>query len=141
VAGGEGGRSDAYLQLKTCPSERLRGRILIDSPGFDADRQRTATLRIVDRIIDLSDLVLVFFDARHPEPGAMRDTLSHLAANTIKRADSGKFLFILNQIDMTARGDNPEDVVAAWQQAEKKGQPTQVEPVGTPGTPPGNGQD
>lgn len=117
VAGGEGGRIDAYLQLKTCPSERLRGRILIDSPGFDADRQRTATLRIVDRIIDLSDLVLVFFDARHPEPGAMRDTLSHLVANTIKRADSGKFMFILNQIDMTAREDNPEDVVAAWQRA------------------------
>ena len=117
VASGEGERIDAYLQLRACPSERLKGRILIDSPGFDADRQRTATLRIVDHIIDLSDLVLVFFDARHPEPGAMRDTLHHLVANTIKRNDSGKFLFILNQIDMTAREDNPEDVVAAWQRA------------------------
>ena len=75
MASGEGKRIDAYLQLKTCPSERLRGKILIDSPGFDADAQRTATLRITDHIIDLSDLVLVFFDARHPEPGAMRDTL------------------------------------------------------------------
>ncbi|HYN78396.1 MAG TPA: dynamin family protein, partial [Lamprocystis sp. (in: g-proteobacteria)] len=117
VANGEGERIDAYLQLRACPSERLKGRILIDSPGFDADRQRTATLRIVDHIIDLSDLVLVFFDARHPEPGAMRDTLHHLVAKTIKRNDSGKFLFILNQIDMTAREDNPEDVVAAWQRA------------------------
>ncbi len=117
VANGEGERIDAYLQLKTCPSEPLRGRIIIDSPGFDADRQRTATLRIVDHIIDLSDLVLVFFDARHPEPGAMRDTLKHLVADTIDRTDSGKFLFILNQIDMTAREDNPEDVVAAWQRA------------------------
>jgi hypothetical protein len=117
VAAGEGERIDAYLQLRACPSARLRGRILIDSPGFDADKQRTATLRIVDHIMDLSDLVLVFFDARHPEPGAMRDTLHHLVANTIKRADSGKFLFILNQLDITAREDNPEDVVAAWQRA------------------------
>ena len=117
VAEGEGERIDAYLQLKTCPSERLRGRILIDSPGFDADAQRNATLRIADHIIDLSDLVLVFFDARHPEPGAMRDTLQHLVGRTINRADSGKFLFILNQIDTTAREDNPEDVVAAWQRA------------------------
>ena len=117
VADGEGERIDAYLQLKTCPSEPLRGKILIDSPGFDADRQRTATLRIVDHIIDLSDLVLVFFDARHPEPGAMRDTLKHLVSDTIDRSDSGKFLFILNQMDMTAREDNPEDVVAAWQRA------------------------
>jgi GTPase SAR1 family protein len=117
AAAGEGKRIDTYLQLKTCPSEALRGKILIDSPGFDADAQRTATLRITNHIIDLSDLVLVFFDARHPEPGAMRDTLKHLVAETISRPDAGKFLYILNQLDTTAREDNPEDVVAAWQRA------------------------
>jgi hypothetical protein len=115
VAAGEGRRVDAYLQLKTCGSERLRGKILIDSPGFDADAQRTSTLRITDHIIDLSDLVLVMFDARHPEPGAMQDTLRHLVSNTIHRPDSNKLLFILNQIDNTAREDNPEEVFAAWQ--------------------------
>ena len=117
VAGGEGRRIDAYLQLKTCRSEPLRGKIFIDSPGFDADEQRNATLRITDHIIDLSDLVLVFFDARHPEPGAMQDTLRHLVGNTIHRPDSNKFLYILNQIDNAAREDNPEDVFAAWQRA------------------------
>ena len=117
VAAGEGKRIDAYLQLKTCKSERLRGKILIDSPGFDADAQRDAVLRITDHMIDLSDLVLVFFDARHPEPGAMRDTLRHLVIDTINRPDSGKFLFILNQLDTAAREDNPEDVVAAWLRA------------------------
>ena len=117
VSAGEGKRIDSYLQLKTSPSERLRGKILIDSPGFDADAQRTATLRITDHIIDLSDLVLVLFDARHPEPGAMRDTLKHLVSDTINRPDAGKFLYILNQLDTTAREDNPEDVVAAWQRA------------------------
>ncbi len=117
VTTGEGARIDNYLQLKTCHSEQLRGKILIDSPGFDADQQRTATLRITDHIIDLSDLVLVFFDARHPEPGAMRDTLEHLVSRTIERTDGDKFVFILNQIDTTAREDNLEDVVAAWQKA------------------------
>lgn len=117
VARGEGRRVDAYLQLKTSASEKLRGRIIIDSPGFDADSQRNATLRLTDHIIDLSDLVLVFFDARHPEPGAMRDTLTHLVGQTIHRPDATKFLFILNQIDTTARDDNPEAVVGAWQRA------------------------
>lgn len=117
IAAGEGRRIDMYLQLKTCPSERVRGKILIDSPGFDADAQRTSTLRITNHIIDLSDLVLVFFDARHPEPGTMHDTLNHLVSNTINRTDSGKFLYILNQMDTTAREDNPEDVVASWQRA------------------------
>lgn len=117
VAPGDGSRVNAYLQLKTCPSEQLRGYIFIDSPGFDADAQRTSTLKITDYIIDLSDLVLVFFDARHPEAGTMKDTLEHLVANTISRKDANKFLYVLNQMDATAREDNPEDVVAAWQKA------------------------
>jgi GTPase Era involved in 16S rRNA processing len=117
VAPGEGERVNAYLQLKTSPTQPIRGKILIDSPGFDADAQRNSTLRITDHIIDLSDLVLVFFDARHPEPGAMKDTLEHLVAKTIKRTDSSKFLYILNQIDTSAREDNPEEVVGAWQRA------------------------
>jgi GTPase SAR1 family protein len=112
-----GQRTDAYLQLKTCSSERLRGKILIDSPGFDADDQRTSTLRITQHIVDLSDLVLVFFDARHPEPGAMRDTLKHLVSETMERPDSNKFLYILNQMDTTVQDDNPEEVVASWQRS------------------------
>ncbi|MEO5333353.1 MAG: dynamin family protein [Magnetococcus sp. YQC-5] len=117
VVAGEGKRIDAYLQLKTCLTEKLRGKIIIDSPGFDADAQRTSTLRITDHIMNLSDLILVFFDARHPEPGAMKDTLDHLVKNTINRSDSNKFLFILNQVDCTVREDNLEDVTAAWQRA------------------------
>ena len=117
VEEGQGYRVDAYLQLKTCPSEKIRGKIIIDSPGFDADEQRNSTLQITDRIMDLSDLVLVLFDARHPEAGAMHDTLKHLVDGTVRRADSNKFLYILNQVDMTAREDNPEEVFAAWQRA------------------------
>jgi predicted GTPase len=117
VAEGQGEHIDAYLQLKTCPSEVLRGKILIDSPGFDADDQRTSTLRITDHIINLSDLVLVFFDARHPETGSMRDTLQHLVKATVNRRDSNKFLYVLNQIDVTANEDNLEEVFAAWQRA------------------------
>jgi hypothetical protein len=38
-------------------------------------------------------------------------------SQTIVRPDSNKFLYILNQIDATAKEDNPEDVVASWQRA------------------------
>ena len=117
VTEGEGRRIDAYLQLKVTNSEVVRGKILIDSPGFDADAQRTSTLKLTDHIMDISDLVLVFFDARHPEPGSMQDTLTHLVEETISRNDSNKFLFILNQIDSAAREDNTEEIVGAWQRA------------------------
>ncbi len=113
-----GGRTvDHFLGMKTVKSDRLRGRIIIDSPGFDADEQRATILQLTDHIIDLSDLVLVFFDARHPEPGAMRDTLEHLVNRVAERNDFNKLVFILNQIDTTWREDNLEEVVSAWQRA------------------------
>ncbi len=117
VSKGEGAKIDNYLQMKAAPSEQVRGKILIDSPGFDADEQRKSILKLTDHIIDLSDLVLVFFDARHPEPGAMQDTLEHLVKGAQRRNDSSKFLFILNQIDSSAKDDNLEDIIAAWQKA------------------------
>lgn len=121
VAPGEGKRIESYLQLRTTGQDKIRGKILIDSPGFDADDQRRSTLRLSDHILDLSDLVLVFFDARHPEPGAMQDTLEHLVARTKDRTDTTKFFYVLNQMDTTAREDNPEEVVGAWQRALAQG--------------------
>ncbi|MFO8152005.1 dynamin family protein [Thioalkalivibrio sp.] len=113
-----GGRTvDHFLAMKTVRADRLRGRILIDSPGFDADEQRATILQLTDHIIDLSDLVLVFFDARHPEPGAMRDTLEHLVNRVAARNDFTKLVFVLNMIDTTWREDNLEEVVSAWQRA------------------------
>lgn len=117
VAKGEGKHIESYLQLRTTKNKSIENKIIIDSPGFDADDQRRSTLRITDHIIDLSDLVLVFFDARHPEPGAMQDTLEHLVARTAKRTDASKFLYVLNQIDTAAAEDNPEEITGAWQRA------------------------
>ena len=117
VAKGEGKHIESYLQLRTTKNPTLENKIIIDSPGFDADDQRRSTLRITDHILDLSDLVLVFFDARHPEPGAMQDTLEHLVARTAKRTDASKFLYVLNQIDTAAAEDNPEEIVGAWQRS------------------------
>jgi len=106
-----------YIQLKAINSENLKGKILIDSPGFDADIQRDEILKITKHIIDLSDLVLIFFDARHPEPGAMRDTLNHLVEVAKKHKDSDKILYILNQIDTCAKEDNLEEIIGSWQRA------------------------
>ncbi len=114
VAPGEGRRIDRYLQMRVAPSEVLKGKIIIDSPGFDADAQRSSTLKITSHIIGLSDLVLVFFDARHPEVGAMQDTLRYLVRDTLNTVDADKFVFILNQIDTSAQENNLEDIVAAW---------------------------
>ena len=117
VQEGEGDRVNQYLQLKTVKSDAVRGKIVIDSPGFDADSQRDTILKLTNHIVDMSDLVLIFFDARHPEPGAMRDTLDQLVKTAMTHSDADKVLYILNQIDTTAKEDNLEDVMGAWQRA------------------------
>ncbi len=114
VSPGDGTKIDKFLQMKVVPSEILRGKLVIDSPGFDADEQRKSTLRLTKHIVRLSDLVLVFFDARHPESGAMQDTLKHLVEEHVNSMDSEKFIYILNQIDTSAADNNLEDIVAAW---------------------------
>lgn len=117
VQTGDGDRVNQYLQLKTVNSDVLKGKIFIDSPGFDADSQRDSILRLTNHIVDMSDLVLIFFDARHPEPGAMRDTLDHLVHSAMNHSDADKVLYILNQIDTTAQEDNLEEVIGSWQRA------------------------
>ncbi|MCP4933988.1 MAG: dynamin family protein [bacterium] len=114
VSPGDGNRIDKFLQMKVVSSEVLRGKLVIDSPGFDADEQRKSTLRLTKHIVRLSDLVLVFFDARHPESGAMQDTLKHLVEEHVDSMDSEKFIYILNQIDTSAADNNLEDIVASW---------------------------
>jgi len=47
----------------------------------------------------------------------MRDTLEHLVGEAMQFRDSDKILYILNQIDTTAREDNLEEVMGAWQRA------------------------
>lgn len=116
VATGEGKKIDRFLSLKTMPSDKLKGLLLIDSPGFDSDEYRAATLKLVDHILDLSDLTLVLFDANKCEPGVMRDTLNLLVKNINNRGDLSKFLFILNKVD-GFKEDNIEEVVASWQKA------------------------
>ncbi|APZ43190.1 dynamin family protein [Acidihalobacter ferrooxydans] len=114
---GEASPVNSYLQMQTVANPLLKHLLLVDSPGFDADQSRATVLRLTDHIIELADLVLVFFDARHPEPGAMQETLEHLVSGVRERHDADKFLFVLNQIDVTAAEDNLDEVVAAWQRA------------------------
>ncbi len=107
---------DAYLQLKTCPSDKLRGYIFIDSPGFD-DTEREAAAQITDHIIGLSDLVLLFFDVRHPSTEAMSNALDDLFVMPVSRKDADKFVYILNQTDTLAPEGDVEEIVAGWQKA------------------------
>lgn len=114
---GQGDRINNFLQMKVASSEMLNGRVIIDSPGFDADEQRKEILQITDHIVELSDLVFVFFDAHKAEPGVMQETFKHLMPIVKKCKDRTRFLFVLNQIDIAAHNSTLEELVGSWRAA------------------------
>ncbi len=116
VSPGDGRKIDNFLSLKIVNSDFLKGMMIVDSPGFDSDSTRASILKLVDQILDISDLTIVLFDARKPEPGVMRDTLNILVSKIKERGDINKFLFVLNQIDASSQ-ENFEEILNAWHKA------------------------
>jgi len=92
------------LQLKTCPSKQAQGYIFINSPKAGFDTKCLSTLKISDRIIDMSDLVLVFIDANKAQSSEQHDALEQLLSSEASRKYASKFVFILNRSD--SEGDD-----------------------------------
>ena len=92
VAKGQGQRINSYLQLKTCTSERLKSKILIDAPELlqTADKVSHFLFR---HVIEMSDLVLVFLEASQPNKMNLEPMLGEMG----RQQDPDKFIYIVNQ--------------------------------------------
>ncbi len=90
----EGHRVNTYLELKTCTSERLKGKILIDMPGlFEAKNKVTQFL--YSHVMDVSDLVLVFLDANDTDHNKLDFALNEMR----QQKEPEKVIFIVYQRD------------------------------------------
>ena len=92
VAKGQGQRINNYLQLKTCTSERLKGKILIDAPELLQTSDKVCHF-LFRHVIEMSDLVLVFLDAG--QPGQMN--LEPMLGEMKGQQDPEKFIYIVFQ--------------------------------------------
>ncbi len=114
AVGGGGASTDisTYIDLKACPAARLRGVILIDSPGYDADMQREGILTLAEQIVDVSDLVLFLFDVHKTERKVIPRTLE-MVSQILHRSDASKVVYVLNRIDEVP-DDDLLDVYSRW---------------------------
>jgi len=96
------------LQLKTCPSKQSKGYIFINSPGFPTKVKESSAAKITNRIIDISDLVLVFIDSEQAKSSKQQDVLEDLLSSKDAHKYASKFVFILNNNDSES-DDNSED--------------------------------
>lgn len=115
---GEGSRVNSYLELKTIPSERLKGRLFIDAPNIDNAPVNPITTYLTRYIIEHSDLVLIFtdtFDSSSP-------LLDELIADITTAQDSNKFTYLIDAPGAAMSSSRNTEIIASWQRKlEAKG--------------------
>jgi len=108
---GEGSRINAYLELKTIHSDRLKGKLFVDTPNMSASQLNPVDSLLTQHIIEHSDLVLVFTD--------VFDTMTPLVNELIQQIeihqDTNKFVFVIDQPAAFATPASNHDLIAATQ--------------------------
>lgn len=113
---GEGRQINSYMDLKTCNSSALNGRIIISAPEFSSDPEDPVTPYLTSHIADISDLVVVFFDASQPDLEPTKTALNRFIETCNDSANPDKFIFIVYQNDP----DYGFVDLAAWQNRLKE---------------------
>jgi hypothetical protein len=108
---GEGNRVNAYLELKTIHSERLKGKLFVDTPNLSVSQLNPIDLLLTKHSIENSDLVLVFTDVFD----SITPLVNELIQQIILYQDSNRFVFIVEQAAAFATPANTHDLIAAAQ--------------------------
>ncbi len=110
VAPGEGGKLNAYLELVTVNSEAIKGKLLIDTPVLGRQPHQDVVQLLLDKTIEMSDLVLVFTDLFEAEQALIKDTVETIIANQ----DSNKFLFVVDHSELNLETSRIAEIIGAW---------------------------
>jgi hypothetical protein len=108
---GEGKRINSYLELKTLNSERLKGKLFIDSPNMSALPTNPVNTLLTKHIIENSDLVLIFTDVFE----SATPMLDELIQNIIMHQDSNKFVYLIDEPIATLNPAKSNEIISSWQ--------------------------
>ena len=108
---GEGSRINSYLELKTINSERLKGRLFIDSPNISAVPTSPINSMLIKHIIEHSDLVLVFTDVFESPSPMLNELIEHI----IIHQDSNKFVYLIDEPLAMLNPAKTNEIISSWQ--------------------------
>ncbi|MEI6267899.1 MAG: hypothetical protein WCP01_03390 [Methylococcaceae bacterium] len=108
---GEGNRINAYLELKTINSDRLKGKLFIDSPNINAAPTHPINSMLTKHIIEHSDLVLVFTDVFE----SASPMLDELIQTIILHQDSNKFIYLIDEPLAAINPAKANEIISSWQ--------------------------
>lgn len=110
IATSEGSKINTYLELKTVNSERLNGKLFIDTPVLNNSLDDTIQPVLTQHILDISDLVLVFTDLFEATPILIKDTIVEI----VEQQDTNKFIFIIDHSEITIDSNKSNEIIASW---------------------------
>jgi len=88
---------NSYLELKTNNSTQLKDKTIILAPGFAANQKQAEAELLREHASTLSDLVFVFFDARHSTLEDFRSSLSPFLKHAARSNNPSKFIYVINE--------------------------------------------
>jgi hypothetical protein len=108
---GEGDKINAYLELKTVHSERLKGKLFIDTPVINPSLTSPVIPVLTQHILEMSDLVLVFTDLFDATPELIKNSIDEI----IRHQDTNKFIYVIDHSEISLDTNKTHEIIASWQ--------------------------
>ena len=108
---GEGSKINGYLELKTLHSDKLKGKLFIDTPAYTTTYHSPAQMLLTQHVLDISDLVFIFTDLFEAE----EPVSDELIKNLVSHQDANKLVYIIDRSDMNLDAVKTNEVINAWQ--------------------------
>ena len=108
---GEGDRVNAYLELKTMNSERLKGKVFIDTPNISAESINPINSLLSKQSIDCADLVFVFSDVFESTSMMQNELIQQI----ISQQDSNKFVYLVDEPLAALNPAKTNEIISSWQ--------------------------
>lgn len=108
---GEGSRINAYLELRTLNSDRLKERLFIDAPNMSAAANSPVISLLTRHVVENSDLVFVFTDIFDTSTPLIEELIEHIS----QQQDFNKFIYLIDGPAPTFYPTRHDDLIASWQ--------------------------
>ncbi len=107
----EGGRINAYLELKTIGNERLKGKLFIDAPNLSGMPASPIMSMLATHVIENSDVVLVFCDVFDSSSPMMNELVEQITLHQ----DTNKFIYLIDAPAATFYPTKSSEIISSWQ--------------------------
>ncbi len=108
---GEGERINAYLELKTINSDRLKAKVFIDTPNINAEAINPVNLLLSQQSIDCADLVFVFSDVFESTSPMQYEIIQQI----ISQQDTNKFVYLIDEPLAALNPAKTNEIISSWQ--------------------------